>query len=65
MILVLNLTKTLRRKLNTSNNWKNSRKKKERKEKQMKFYKAMAVPTLIYDSESWTIAKSERSPIQR
>lgn len=38
--------------------------RKARKETQMKFYKVMAVPTLIYGSESWTITKKEESRIQ-
>ncbi|KAJ4447044.1 hypothetical protein ANN_09033 [Periplaneta americana] len=38
--------------------------RKARKETQMKFYKVMAVPTLIYGSESWTTTKKEESRIQ-
>lgn len=37
--------------------------RKTRKEIQMKFYKVMAVPTLIYGSESWTITKKKKNHV--
>jgi hypothetical protein len=39
-------------------------KKKTRKGTQLKFYKPMAVPVLMYGSEVWTIKKKDISRIQ-
>jgi hypothetical protein len=39
-------------------------KKKTRKDTQLKFYKTMAVPVLMYGSEAWTIKKKDISRIQ-
>ena len=33
---------------------------KRRKETQIKFYKTMAIPTLLYCSETWVIKKNRR-----
>jgi hypothetical protein len=45
---------TIRRELN----------KKTWKERQIKFYKVMAVPTLTYNSETWTLTKKQRQKIE-
>lgn len=37
---------------------------KIRKETKLKFYKVMAVPTLAYGSETWTLTKKQQSKIQ-
>jgi hypothetical protein len=39
-------------------------KKKSRKDTQLKYYKTMAVPVLMYGSEAWTIKKKDISRIQ-
>jgi hypothetical protein len=39
-------------------------KRKTRKDTQLKFYKTMAVPVLMYGSEAWTIKKNYISRIQ-
>ena len=39
-------------------------KNKTRKETQLKFYKTIAVPTLLYGSETWITTKKEESRIQ-
>jgi hypothetical protein len=49
----LNICGTIRRNL-----------KKKRKDTQLKFYKMMAVPVLMYGSEAWTIKKKDISRIQ-
>jgi hypothetical protein len=38
--------------------------KKTRKETQIKFYKVMAIPTLTYSSETWTLTKKQRQKIE-
>jgi predicted DNA-binding protein (UPF0278 family) len=38
--------------------------KKTRKETQIKFYKVMAIPTLTYSSETWTLTKKQRQNIE-
>lgn len=38
--------------------------KKTRKETQLKFYKTMAIPTLLYGSECWVLKQREMSRIQ-
>jgi hypothetical protein len=43
--------------------WRNL-KKKTRKDKQLKFYKTMPVPVLMYGSEAWVIKKNDTSRIQ-
>jgi len=39
-------------------------KKKTRKETQLKFYKVMATPVLLYGSETWTMGRQDLSRIQ-
>lgn len=39
-------------------------KKKTRKETQIKFYKTMAIPTLLYGCEAWTLKKNDINRIQ-